>query len=57
MAMYIEFEEEYLRELYETGHTSDKKHRFQPEVIRGYAKCVSHLKREGMWKTFILFIL
>lgn len=43
--MYIEFEKEYLRELFETGRTSDKKHRFQPEVVRGYVKCVSHLKR------------
>ncbi len=41
--MHIEFEKEYLRELLETGRTPDKKHRFQPEVIRGYIKCVRHL--------------
>lgn len=41
--MYIEFDKEYLRELYETGRTSDRKHRFQPEVIRGYVKCVHYL--------------
>ena len=38
--MYIEFDKDYLRELYEQGRTSDKKHRYQPEVIRGYQKAV-----------------
>lgn len=38
--MYIEFGKEYLRELFEQGHTGDKKHRYQPEVIRGYQKAV-----------------
>ena len=31
--MDIEFDKDYLRELFEQGHTSDKKHRYQPEVI------------------------
>ena len=43
--MYIEFDKDYLRELFEQGCTSDKKHRYQPEVIRGYYKCVMFLKR------------
>lgn len=38
--MYIEFDKEYLRELYELGRTADKRHRYQPEVIRGYQKAV-----------------
>ena len=38
--MYIEFDKEYLQELYTHGKTSDKKHRFQPEVIRNYQKAV-----------------
>ncbi len=38
--MYIEFDKEYLRELYEQGRTDDKKHRFQPEIVRGYQKAV-----------------
>ena len=38
--MYIEFDKEYLRELFENGHTNDRKHRYQPEVIRGYQKAV-----------------
>jgi proteic killer suppression protein len=43
--MKIEFEKEYLRELYETGKTTDKKHRFQPQVVNGYLKCVRALYR------------
>lgn len=38
--MYIEFGKDYLRELYELGRTNDKRHRYQPEVIRGYQKAV-----------------
>ena len=38
--MYIEFDKEYLRELFENGHTNDRKYRYQPEVIRGYQKAV-----------------
>ena len=41
--MKIEFEKEYLRELYNTGKTTDKKHRFQPQVVNGYVKCVKTL--------------
>lgn len=41
--MDVEFEKKYLSELYETGNTSDKKHRFQPNVINGYLKCVKAL--------------
>ncbi len=43
--MLIEFDKEYLCELFEKGKTSDKKHRFQPEIIRGYIKCVMFLRR------------
>lgn len=42
--MQIEFDQEYLRELYQTGKTSDKKHRFQPQVIKGYKKAIDVLK-------------
>ena len=41
--MNVEFEKEYLVELYETGKTSNKKYRFQPNVINGYLKCVKAL--------------
>lgn len=52
--MYITFDKPYLRELYETGHTADKKHRYQPEVVRSYVKCVRLLfgatKIEDLYK-------
>jgi proteic killer suppression protein len=34
--MIVTFEEMYLRELYENGKTSDKKHRFQPDIVKRY---------------------
>ena len=43
--MFIEFDKDYLRELFEQGRTSDKKHRYQPEVIKGYQRAVASLKR------------
>ena len=43
--MRVEFEKKYLQELYETGKTTDKKHRFQPQVVNGYLKCVKALQR------------
>ena len=44
--MKIEFEHKYLRELYEEGKASGKKHRFQPQVVKQYIKTVDILKRE-----------
>jgi proteic killer suppression protein len=41
--MIVTFEEKYLQELYETGKTEDKKHRFQPEIIRKYQYCIRYL--------------
>jgi proteic killer suppression protein len=41
--MNVEFEKKYLQELYYTGKTTDKKHRFQQNVINGYLKCVRAL--------------
>lgn len=34
--MIVTFGQEYLKELYHTGKTSDKKHRFQPDIVRRY---------------------
>ncbi|MBD5182115.1 MAG: addiction module killer protein [Bacteroidales bacterium] len=34
--MEITFDKEYLRELYEYGRSSDKKHRFQPQIVSRY---------------------
>ena len=41
--MFVTFEEAYLRDLYEKGKTDDKKHRYQPDVIRRYQKCIDFL--------------
>ena len=45
--MFIEFDKDYLQELFVQGYSNDKKHRYQPEVIRGYCKCVMLLKRSA----------
>ena len=41
--MEVEFLKDYLSDLYYTGKTSDKQHRFQPEVIRKYVRVVGIL--------------
>lgn len=41
--MVVTFEEIYLKELFETGKSSDKKHRFQPQIVRLYQKRVEML--------------
>ena len=42
--MIVQFEKEYLKELFEKGKTSDKHQRFQPQVIRKYILRVMTLK-------------
>jgi proteic killer suppression protein len=42
--MIVTFEEKYLQELYETGKTSSKKHRFQPDIIKRYKKRIETLQ-------------
>ena len=39
--MEITFEQNYLRELFYEGKTKDKKHRFQPQVVRKYIKVLN----------------
>ena len=41
--MIVTFKEKYLQELYETGKTTNKKYRFQPEIIRKYQYCIKLL--------------
>ena len=43
--MILTFDKGYLKELYDSGKCDDKKHRFQPQVIRGYVKCVKILEK------------
>ncbi|MCD8269388.1 MAG: type II toxin-antitoxin system RelE/ParE family toxin [Parabacteroides sp.] len=42
--MVVTFEEAYLQELYVKGATNDKKHRFQPDIVRRYQKCIQLIK-------------
>ncbi len=41
--MIIRFEKEYLRELYEVGKASDKKHRYQPDIVERYRRRIDTL--------------
>ena len=52
--MVVTFDKEYLKNLYEKG-VGDKKHRFQPDIIKRYKKCVDYLKSAG--KIEDLFLL
>ncbi|MDR0559461.1 MAG: type II toxin-antitoxin system RelE/ParE family toxin [Prevotellaceae bacterium] len=42
--MIVTFEKEYLRDLYETGKSVDKKYRFQPEIVRKYRHCIDLMR-------------
>ena len=41
--MIVEFEQEYLSELYKTGQCKSKKYSFQPNVFTKYKKCIDIL--------------
>lgn len=43
--MIVVFDKDYLRELYETGN-SDKKHRFQPDIVKCYKDRINTLKNK-----------
>ncbi|MDE6152626.1 MAG: type II toxin-antitoxin system RelE/ParE family toxin [Muribaculaceae bacterium] len=51
--MIVTFGEEYLRQLYEDGRCTDKKHRYQPDIVRRYQKAINFLKNsssiESLW--------
>lgn len=38
--MQVSFREEFLKELYINGKTNDKKHRYQPSIIKKYRKVI-----------------
>ena len=42
--MDIKFDKEYLSELYYEGKCSDKKHRFQPQIVKNYIKRIELLE-------------
>lgn len=43
--MIVTFEHTYLKELYDNGKTSDKKHRFQPSIVKRYKDKINYLKK------------
>lgn len=43
--METNFEKEYLRELYEEGKTTNRKYRFQPEIVKRYQARIRTLER------------
>ena len=42
--MVVKFDKEYLQELYTNGRTSNKKYRFQPDIIARYVKVINIMK-------------
>ena len=44
--MIVTFGEKYLQELYVDGKSSDKKHRFQPQIVSKYVKVVNLMKQQ-----------
>ena len=43
--MIVTFEQTYLKELYTNGKASDKKHRFQPQIVAKYIKVINLMKQ------------
>ena len=41
--MEITFEKDYLKELYNNGKSSDKQHRYQPQIVKKYVRTVDIL--------------
>ena len=42
--MIIVFSQTYLQELYSKGRCSDKKHRFQPDIVKRFQKVITYMK-------------
>lgn len=53
--MVVIFEQTYLRELYETGRTSDKRHRFQPDIVKRYQRRIEMLQAAPSPETLYQF--
>lgn len=52
--MRITFDKEYLKDLYEKG-VADKKHRFQPEIVRKYVKVINIMKNASRVEDLLPF--
>ena len=53
--MIVTFEKEYLSDLYVTGKTKDKKHRFQPDVVTKYIERIKILERAQKIEDLFVF--
>ena len=53
--MEITFEQTYLEELYLKGKCSDKKHRFQPQVISKYRKPIDLMESLSVVEDFFRY--
>lgn len=42
--MFVTFNETYLEDLYKKGTTDDEKHRYQPDIVKRYVKCIDLMK-------------
>lgn len=42
--MIVEFQEEYLRDLYSKGDCNDKKHRYRKDIVKRYKRGIDYLK-------------
>lgn len=42
--MIVTFDQEYLMELYTKGQTSDRRHRFQPQIVKKYVRTIDLMK-------------
>ena len=43
--MLVIFGQKYLQELYEQGKCCDKKHRFQPQIVKKYIRTIDLMRR------------
>ena len=50
--MEINFDKDYLRQLYEEGKTTDKKHRFQPNIVHATSYASKCWNKQEAWKSF-----
>lgn len=49
--MKLYFDQDYLADLYTKGGTKDKKHRYQPDVIKKYVRTIDVMKRvANVWQ-------
>ncbi len=53
--MVVVFEKEYLSELFERGRCSDKKYRFQPQVVKQYRRRIEQLRAAPRPETLYQF--